>query len=489
MARHFAATPLPPSGFLKDLVLPIDMRTAVPGPASRQALEDLRAIGSDAGGAVQFCCDFQRSLGNYLVDADGNRMLDLFGHIASIPVGYNHPTLVAAHQDPLMQAVSTNRATLGFLPPADWGNILRSTVQSMAPAGMGNVQTMACGSCANENAYKAAIIRFRALQRKAEGRGSLEFSEEELSSCMVNALPGAAQDLVILSFDGGFHGRTFGALSTTRSKAIHKLDVPAFDWPCAPFPRLTYPLEDNLEANAAEERRCLERTEETILEQAMKGRHVAGVVIEPVQSEGGDNHAGAAFFRGVQDLCKKHGAAFIVDEVQTGMGASGRLWAFEHWGLESPPDMMTFSKKAQVAGYFFTDDFRAEAPYRIFNTWMGDPAKVLLCGAIMEVVRKEGLLALCASSGERLRGELHAAARKHPQAVANVRGVGTICAFDCPAGGAFRDRLQKELRNRGCLLGVSGTATVRFRPMLIFSPDHVDQFAEVFHDVLQKLAL
>lgn len=472
---------------MKDLLLPVEMRTSVPGPASLKSIQDLRAIGSDAGGAVQFCCDFEHSIGNYLVDADGNRMLDLFSHIASIPIGYNHPAMLAAHSDPLMRAVSTNRAALGFLPPAGWADRLHQTLLSIAPEGMAHVQTMACGSCANENAYKAAFIHFRARQREGEGRGPLEFNEEELSSCMANALPGAAQDLVILSFDGGFHGRTFGALSSTRSKAIHKLDVPALDWPSAPFPRLRYPLEENAEANAAEEKRCLDRTAEILAEQEKKGRPVAGMVVEPVQSEGGDFHASPAFFRGLQELCDKHGAAFIVDEVQTGVGASGRMWAFEHWQLSQPPDMVTFSKKAQIAGYFYADRFKAESPYRVFNTWMGDPAKVLLCGVIGEVIREEGLLELVRASGAALQAELHLAARRHPQALANVRGVGTLCAFDCPRGGAFRDRLHAELRNRGVLVGVSGAATVRFRPSLILSPAHVKQFAEVFHATLDAL--
>lgn len=471
----------------KDLVLPVDVKTAVPGPESLRQIEQLRAIGSNAGGAVQFCCDFERSLGNYLVDADGNRLLDLFGHIASIPIGYNHPALLALYESPTFRTLSLHRATLGFMPPADWAEHLRKALMSIAPAGMANVQTMSCGSCANENAFKAAIIEFRAAQREAEGRSALAFTDEELCSCMANQSPGAAQDLVVLSFDGSFHGRTIGALSSTRSKAIHKLDVPALDWPSAPFPRLRYPLEQHIEANAAEERRCLDATGAVLAEQARTGRPVAAVIVEPIQSEGGDFHASPAFFRGLQRLCIEHKAAFVVDEVQTGLGASGRMWAFEHWDLEFPPDIVTFSKKTQVAGYFHTDRFRARAPYRVFNTWMGDPAKVLLCGTVAEVVRQDDLLAATREAGEALVAVLLAAQQQHPEAVTSVRGVGTLVAFDCPLGPSFRDRLHAELRSRGCLVGVSGLATIRFRPTLVFGVVHVEQFSSIFRPALDHV--
>lgn len=120
---------------------------------------------------------------------------------------------------------------------------------------------------------------------------------------MNNAAPGSPE-LAVLSFARSFHGRGFGSLSCTRSKAVHKLDIPAFNWPQAPFPSLKYPLEANEEANRAEEARCLAAVEELI-----KTWHcpVAALIVEPIQSEGGDNHASPAFFQGLRDLTKKHG--------------------------------------------------------------------------------------------------------------------------------------------------------------------------------------
>lgn len=104
---------------------------------------------------------------------------------------------------------------------------------------------------------------------------------------------------------GGFHGRTIGVLSTTHSKAIHKLDIPALDWPIASFPRYKYPLEEFVEENKAEDRKCLAEVEEQFDRFNKAGRFVAGVVIEPVQAEGGDNHASPEFFQELQRITKK----------------------------------------------------------------------------------------------------------------------------------------------------------------------------------------
>ena len=119
---------------------------------------------------------------------------------------------------------------------------------------------------------------------------------------MKNQAPGTP-DLAALSFTSAFHGRLFGSLSLTHSKAIHKVDIPAFDWPAAPFPALKYPLEDFAKENEQEEKRCLEEFERLIVESKEK-KPIAAVIVEPVQSEGGDNHASPAFFQGVRSITK-----------------------------------------------------------------------------------------------------------------------------------------------------------------------------------------
>merc|ERR1719191_1881931 len=196
--------------------------------------------------------------------------------IASLPLGYNHPNLQAAMSDPLMSSFAQSRAALGMLPPKELPALLNDTFLKIAPKGMTKVQTILCGSSANENVFKAVFFRKRAKQRAAEGRGATDFTEEELASCMNNQAPGCTNDLSIMSFSGGFHGRTMGALTCTHSKTVHKIDVPAFDWPTAPFPRLRYPLEGNEEYNAAEELSCLHAVRAIFQERMNQGRPVAG---------------------------------------------------------------------------------------------------------------------------------------------------------------------------------------------------------------------
>jgi 4-aminobutyrate aminotransferase / (S)-3-amino-2-methylpropionate transaminase len=117
---------------------------------------------------------------------------------------------------------------------------------------MDSLTTMMCGSCSNENAYKNMFMKY---QRDKRG-GTSDFTDLEKESCMINMPPGAPK-LSILSFKGSFHGRTLGVLSTTHSKYVHKLDVPAFDWPIARFPEYKYPLHENLRENEQEDESCL----------------------------------------------------------------------------------------------------------------------------------------------------------------------------------------------------------------------------------------
>lgn len=284
-----------------------------------------------------------------------------YSQIASIPVGYNNPALIEAAKSPEVIEALVNRPAIGNFPSSHWAKLLRDGLLRVSPKGLDRIFTAQSGSEANELAFKAAFMLYR---RRERGEG-VDWSAEEMTSCIANSKPGSP-DLAVLSFANSFHGRGFGSLSTTRSKAVHKLDIPSFDWPQAPFPHLKYPLEQNVEANHAEEQRCLAEVERLIKEWRFP---VAALIVEPIQSEGGDNHASPAFFQGVRDITKKHGVVMIVDEVQTGFGATGRFWGHEHWDLSSPPDMVTFSKKAQTAGYFFGDRMLVpDKAYRQFNT-------------------------------------------------------------------------------------------------------------------------
>lgn len=363
-----------------------------------------------------------------------------------------------------MSSALVNRPALGNFPPHDWADVLRSGMLKVAPKGLNQVFTALAGSDANEGAYKAAFIWRRRHER---GGPEVEFSPEETESAMRNQHPGSP-NLSILSFKSAFHGRLFASLSTTRSKPIHKMDIPAFDWPQAPFPQLKYPLEDNTEANRQEEQRCLDETERLIKEWPLPP---AAVVIEPIQSEGGDNHASPAFFHGLRKLTRKHHILLIVDEVQTGLGATGKFWAHEHWDLPEPPDMVTFSKKAQTAGYYFRNpELRPNKPYRHFNTWMGDPARAILFRAIIDEIKRLDLVKNTAQVGDYLYSGLERLATVYPKEIQNLRGkgMGTFIAWDSPR----RDEFLKRAKTVGINIGGSGERAVRLRPMLVFQRHH-----------------
>lgn len=451
------------------------IRTAtVPGPASlalqarHQAFQDART--------VHFYQDSKASIGNYIVDVDGNVILDVYSHIAVEPLGYNHPALLAAWKDGRFDWAAGYRPALGIAPPPEWVDLLEKQILPIAPKGLDHIITVTSGAEAVENALKIAFLT--AARRRRGGPASAE----DALAVMNNDQPGI-NELVIASFDGAFHGRSLGALSATRSKAIHKLDFPAFRWPMLPFPASRFPLDEHAEENALAEARALEATEALFSE--LEGR-VAGLIVEPIQGEGGDRHASPAFFRALRQICRAHGVVFIVDEVQTGCGATGAFWAHSHWGLTDPPDIVTFSKKMQVGGLFVQGHLMPPEPWRIFNTFLGDPLRAAQLGVILEVIARDDLLSVVRQSGSLLTNGLNLLAELHPGLLSQPRGQGTYAAFDLPDS-PTRERLVQALRDRGLEAGGSGPRSIRFRPALVFAPRHAAEALDILDAALRSL--
>jgi len=450
------------------------MRTQIPGPEGKKAIAELDKVYETR--SLNMMCNYQNSFGNYVADLDGNVLLDVYAQIASIPVGYSNPTLLQSAMSPEMASALINRPAMGNFPSHDWAEILKTGLLRASPKGLDQVLTATAGSDANELAMKAAFMWKRQQQR---GGYDAEFSQEDIESSMNNQAPGSP-NMSILSFRGGFHGRLFGSLSCTRSKPIHKLDIPAFDWPQASFPQLKYPLEQHAEENAREEQRCLEEVEHVI---STFHNPPAAIIVEPIQSEGGDNHASPAFFRGLRAITRKHDVLMIVDEVQTGVGATGKFWAHDHWDLQDPPDMVTFSKKAQAAGYFYGNPaLRPNKAYRQFNTWLGDPARAILFRAILAEIENKNLVENTAETGAYLYAGLDRLATKFPKQIKNLRGKGqgTFIAWDSPQ----RDEILKKAKTIGINIGGSGAEAVRLRPMLIFQKKHADILLEGLEKIM-----
>ncbi|EME27928.1 4-aminobutyrate aminotransferase, mitochondrial [Galdieria sulphuraria] len=451
--------------------------TNVPGPRSKTLIKQLNEV-QDSRRVIVFT-DMEKSRGCYLVDADGNVLLDLFGQIASLPLGYNHPTLLEALKSPEFPSYFVQRPALAIFPPIQWYKVLKEALLSVAPKGLSEVFTFcSCGSVANENAFKAAFIWKASI---IKGRNTP--TEEELNSAIGNRQPGAPE-MAILSFEKALHGRTLGALSTTHSKGIHKVDIPAFAWPIAPFPNLLFPLDKHRIQNEYEEEYCLQKIEYILQTSAIT---IAGVIVEPILSEGGDLIATPSFYCKLRQLAEFYQIAFIVDEVQTGCGSTGTFWAHEQWQLENPPDIVTFGKKMQVSGFYTKMEFRPPQPSRISNTWMGDPLRLLLCEKIIKEIESRQLLERVSNVGAFISLGLEQLSESYPETISNVRGLGTFLAFDSSTE-SIRDIILTKARNKGLLLGECGIKTVRLRPPLILQLREAKVFLELLSQVLKTIS-
>jgi len=468
------AAAVEPKPFLpNELEGPI-VKTPIPGPRSLSLLKDLDDIQQTT--SIQFFVDYDKSYGNYIVDADGNALLDVYTQIASAPLGYNHPRMVEAFRNPQNLAQLVNRPALGLYPPPDWPNRLQKALLDIAPKGLNNVQTMACGTCANEQAFKCVFMAYR---RRERGGSAASLVEQE--SSLMNQEPGCPS-LSILSFTKAFHGRTMGSLACTHAKWVHKMDFPSVDWPIVDFPDLKYPMEENVAHNHAEEERCLNMVREKI-EEYSKKCPVAGVIIEPIQGEGGDNFATPHFFRSLQQICKENNIYFGLDEVQTGAGGTGDWWYTNTMGLTSPPDFLSFSKKAMTGGFYHTDELRPREANRIFNTWMGDPSRIILLEELVNIVNEDNLLENTRVTGEKVVAGLRDLQDRFPGQIESARGVGAFCAFDAKTT-AHRDAIVMALRAKGINSGGNGERTLRLRPSLIFQGHHADILLSTLNDVL-----
>ncbi len=417
----------------------------------------------------------------YLVDLDGNVFLDLFANFALGALGYNHPRLTATAERPEFRAAVVNPTSTPFLTAPQWLDYVQALEARFAPRWAKKVFCVDGGGEAVESALKAAFIVHGEHRRAALGESVDPLGlPAEVQDAILN---NRGNDAVVVSFSGAFHGRGLGPLSATHSKVIHKADLPCFAWPTVPFPAKLFPEEKFAERNAQLEAECLAELYRVL--SRYKGR-VAAVLVEPVQSEGGDRHANPSFFQKVGELARDAGAAFILDEVQTGMGISGSLWAHEQLDLQEPPDLLVFGKKMQLGGFFAGVKHNISQFGRMYQTRNGDRAKGMLAMATLEAIVEDDLLTNVRETGSYFLKQLRALESDFPRLIDQVRGLGLLIAFDLPTAAA-RNAFNAQCLRRGVFVTYTGTRSVRLRPHLTTRPEHVDQAIEVFRDVLMAM--
>jgi L-lysine 6-transaminase len=411
--------------------------------------------------------DLEKSRGSWLHDSrSGREYLDFCTFFASAPIGYNHPGMRDPEFLDVLHRVAQLKPSLSDLYNVEFADFVQTFARLAKPPHMRHLFFVEGGALGVENALKTA---FDWKVRRNRARG----------------IPGERGQQV-LHFREAFHGRTGYTLSLTNTDPTKTLLFPRFPWPRVDNPKLRFPVTEEVERDvAAAEARSLEQVDQAFGDLP---DDIAAIIIEPIQAEGGDNHFRPEFLHALQRKARENEAFFIVDEVQTGIGLTGRMWAHEHFGLE--PDAVAFGKKAQVCGCMVGPRVDEEpenvfrVPSRINSTWGGGLTDMVRCARFLEIIHEERLLENARSIGDRLLDGLRAL--EPGGTLSNARGRGLMIAFDLPTP-ALRQRMHERLLANGLLLLTCGTRSIRFRPPLNLSATEADTALEIVHESLKEL--
>jgi 4-aminobutyrate aminotransferase / (S)-3-amino-2-methylpropionate transaminase / 5-aminovalerate transaminase len=375
----------------------IELRTEIPGPRSREILaRHDSAVAKPLSIVHELVAAEGR--GATLTDVDGNTFLDFTGGVGCLNVGHSHPRVVAAAQEQLERFAHTDYT---IVPYEAYVALAERLIETVPISGARKAAFFNAGTEAIENAIKFA----RSYTKRP----------------------------AVIAFEGAFHGRTMLSMTMTSKTHPYKAGL-------GPFAPEVYrvPFANDYRGPTVEDALASLRR---ALVTHVAPEHVAAIVIEPVQGEGGFVVAPREFMRGVRELCDEHGIVLVVDEVQTGFARTGRMWAIEHYGVE--PDLMTMAKSIAAGLPLSGVVGRAEimdAPpdSAIGGTYVGNPVAQAAAHAVLDVIAEDGLLERSAEIGERIRSRMHAWQERF-DAVGDVRGLGAMLAIEL-----VRDRGTKE---------------------------------------------
>ena len=415
--------------------------------------------------------DMEKSEGVWIYDSKHNRkLLDFFTCFASVPLGYNHPKMVNDEEfkKNLMLAALTNPSNSDIYTP-QYAQFVETFSRVGIPDYLPHAFFIAGGSLAIENALKVA------MDWKVQKNFEKGYTEEK--------------GFQVLHFEQAFHGRSGYTLSLTNTLPDKTKWFAKFDWPRVSNPKIKFPYSDDSYED-------LLRREELSLNQiktAFKNNpdEICAIIIEPIQSEGGDNHFRKEFLEQLRVIADENDAFLIFDEVQSGVGLTGKFWAHEHFGEKARPDIVCFGKKMQVCGILVgnkVDEIETNVfnvPSRINSTWGGNLVDMVRSSRILEIIEEDNLLENAENVGNYLYDKLLDIAKRNPK-ISNIRGRGLMVAFDFPSK-EMRDKfVNKGMEHNVMFLGC-GNQTIRFRPALILEKSHVDMGMEVLEKIVKEL--
>ena len=415
--------------------------------------------------------DLDKSKGRHFYDSRRDRWyLDMFSCFATMPLGMNHPRMKEpAFLEKLTRAALVN-PTNSDIYTVEMADFVETFGRLAMPDYLPHLFLVAGGTLGVENALKAAFdwkVRqnFRQGVREEKGHQVLHFRE-------------------------AFHGRSGYCLSLTNTADPKKYQYfPRFDWPRIPTPKLRFPVD------AAETER-VRRAEGEALDLAKNAfaerqDDIACILIEPIQAEGGDNHFRPEFLRALRDLAHENQALLIFDEVQTGMGLTGRMWFHQHDDVR--PDLLAFGKKTQVCGMMAggmidqEPDNVFKVSSRLNSTWGGNLVDMVRCQRYLEIMAEEKLVENAATVGAHLKRGLEKLQGERPDMLSNARGKGLMCAIDFPDG-AVRDAVAERAFDLGMIILPCGTQSLRFRPPLDVVAAEIDEALGVLSRAVEMSA-
>ena len=412
--------------------------------------------------------DLNKSHGSWLVDArDGREYLDLFSMFASLSVGYNHPYLIDNKERLMSSAI--NKPTNSDVYSVEMAEFVSTMGRVAQPDYLPYAFYIEGGGLAVENALKTAFD-WKVRKNLSAGKGE--------------------KGSKIIHFKECFHGRTGYTMSLTDSPDPRKtLYFPQFDWPRIDNPKINFPLDQNLDLVLEREKHAINQIKDAITNNPDE---IAGLIIEPIQGEGGDNHFRKEFLAELRNLANESDFLLIYDEVQTGVGVTGNMWAHQAFGDAVRPDIISFGKKTQVCGIFGgkrldeVDNNVFHESSRLNSTWGGSLVDMVRFTIYLEIIENEKLVQNASVVGEHLTSCLHSLQSNHDNLVSNARNRGLFGAFDLPDSDT-RDKAINSISNEGAMMLGCGTRSIRFRPHLNITINELDQGFEMIDKALSKL--